>query len=164
MPVQKSVTPQALHRCKCRALPAFKSWLSSFMTSEQMIVGVSNETITSLQVTSSFKALVARNPDLCLNFIKEVSLCLSIPCLPETPDPDGNLLKEESESEAMEPSLAASHTPAPSQVPSLGEHIALVFLAFFPHSLQLDKIAVQSLGGDISAICSSPLLSPFGFE
>ena len=74
-----------------------------------------------LQVTPSFKNLVARNPDLCLNFIKEVSLCLSIPCLPEPADPDGNPLKEDADSECPETPVNASNSPSTSQIPSLGE-------------------------------------------
>lgn len=64
------------------------------------------------QVTPSFKSLVSRNPDLCLNFIKEVSLHLSIPSLPEPTDPDGNPLEEEEEEEGLEAGFLLKGTSA----------------------------------------------------
>ena len=72
-----------------------------------------------MQVTSSFKSLVARNPDLCLNFIKEVSLCLSIPSLPEAADPDSGS-KDDADFDAPEQGSPATASSTTTAVPSLG--------------------------------------------
>ena len=98
-----------------------------------------------MQVTSSFKSLVARNPDLCLNFIKEVSLCLSNPSLPEATDPDSNS-KLDADFDAPEPSTAAA------AVPSLGkiQHTASSF------SLQVSatKLCIYNLNDDMAFAAS----------
>lgn len=79
--------------------------------------------MTHVQVTQSFKNLVARNPDLCLNFIKEVSLRLNIPALPDRTDVDGHPLSDaDSDSPGPATPSAASHSFA--QIPSLGTLLA----------------------------------------
>ena len=69
----------------------------------------------------SFKALVQRSPDLCLHFIKEVSLRLSIPCLPEPIDADGCPLSEDPESDAGGCTPPAAAGGASPQIPTVGE-------------------------------------------
>lgn len=80
------------------------------MSTELCVFYLSDKSHLS-QVTSSFKSLVARNPDLCLNFIKEVSLSLSNPSLPEATDPDGNA-KGDADFDCPEPSTTVVSVPS----------------------------------------------------
>ena len=68
----------------------------------------------AMQVAPSFKALVQRNTDLCLQFIKEVSLRLAIPSIPEPNDPDGTPLSEDPDSDDARADYCSMGSPAPS--------------------------------------------------